>query len=57
MAELDYIKKYDDIAITDKQFHRLPKIIDNKQIKSLLVFALFGKPEQTAAELKSLTEK
>ncbi|MEL6929778.1 MAG: family 10 glycosylhydrolase [Cyanobacteria bacterium J06600_6] len=56
-AELDYIEKYDGIAITDKQFHRLPEIIDNKQIKSVLVFALSGKPEQTAAELKSLTEK
>ena len=56
-AELDYIKKYDGIAITDKQFHRLPEIIENKQIKSVLVFALSGKPEQTAANLKSLTEK
>ncbi|MEO0845161.1 MAG: family 10 glycosylhydrolase [Cyanobacteria bacterium J06648_1] len=56
-TELDYIKKYDGIAITDKQFHRLPEIIENKQIKSVLVFALSGKPEQTAAELKSLTEK
>ena len=56
-AELDYIKKYDGIAITDRQFHRLPEIIDNKQIKSILIFALSGKPEQTAARLKSLTEK
>ena len=56
-AELDYIKKYDGIAITDRQFHRLPEIIDNKQIKSVLIFALSGKPEQTAARLKSLTEK
>ncbi|MEM7593066.1 MAG: family 10 glycosylhydrolase [Cyanobacteria bacterium P01_A01_bin.83] len=56
-AELDYIKKYDGIAITDQQFHRLPEIIDNKEIKSVLVFALSGKPEQTAANLKSLTEK
>ena len=56
-AELDYIKKYDGIAITDRQFHRLLEIIDNKQIKSVLIFALSGKPEQTAARLKSLTEK
>ena len=56
-AELEYIKKYDGIAITDKQFHRLPEIIENKQIKSVLVFALSGKPEQTAANLKSLTER
>ncbi|MEM8720232.1 MAG: family 10 glycosylhydrolase [Cyanobacteria bacterium P01_G01_bin.39] len=56
-AELDYIKKYDGIAITDQQFHRLSEIIENEEIKSVLVFALSGKPEETAASLKSLTEK
>ena len=56
-AELDYIKKYDGIAITDEQFHRLPEIIENKQIESVLVFALSGNPEQTAAKLKSLTKE
>ncbi|MBE9045023.1 family 10 glycosylhydrolase [Pleurocapsales cyanobacterium LEGE 10410] len=56
-AELDYIKKYDGIAITDKQFHRLPEIIDNKKIESVLIFALSGKPEETAAEVKSLTKR
>ena len=56
-AELDYIRKYDGIAITDQQFQRLPEIIDNKQIKSVLIFALSGKPEATAAKLKNLTRK
>ena len=56
-AELDYIKQSDGIAITDQQFHRLPEIIENKEIQSVLVFALSGKPEETAANLKSLTEK
>lgn len=56
-AELDYIKQYQGIAITDQQFHRLPEIINNKEIKSVLVFALSGKPEQTAASLKSLTDE
>lgn len=55
-AELSYIKKYDGIAITDKQFHRLPEIIDNKEIKSILIFALSGQPEKTAASLKKLTK-
>ncbi|MEL6438937.1 MAG: family 10 glycosylhydrolase [Cyanobacteria bacterium J06621_8] len=54
-AELDYIKQYDGIAITDQQFHRLPEIIADQEIKSVLVFALSGKPEVTAASLKSLT--
>ncbi len=56
-AELDYVKKYDGIAITDQQFHRLAEIIDNKSIKSVLVFPLSGKPEETASNLKSLTQK
>lgn len=56
-AELDYIKKHDGIAITDKQFHRLPEIIDNDRIESVLIFALSGKPEETAAEVKSLTKR
>lgn len=45
---LDYTKKYDGIAIADWQFHRLLEIIENKQIKNVLIFALSGKPEVTA---------
>ena len=55
-AELDYIKQYGGIAITDKQFHRLPEILDNKAIDNVLIFPLSGKPEQTASEVRSLTE-
>ncbi|MDJ0588847.1 MAG: family 10 glycosylhydrolase [Pleurocapsa sp. MO_226.B13] len=56
-VELDYVKKYDGIAITDRQFHRLPAILENKSIKSVLVFPLSGKPEETASRLKSLTQE
>lgn len=56
-AELDYVIKYDGIAITDQQFHRLPEILDNEKVKSVLIFPLSGKPEQTATNLKSLTHK
>ncbi|VEP14100.1 conserved hypothetical protein [Hyella patelloides LEGE 07179] len=55
--ELNYVKKYDGVAITDRQFHRLPQLIESKAVKSILVFPLSGKPEITAAELKTLTEK
>ena len=55
--ELNYVKKYDGIAITDRQFHRLPKLIKNKTVESILIFPLSGKPEQTAAELKTFVEK
>ena len=55
-AELDYIKQYGGIAITSKQFHRLPEILANKSIENVLIFPLSGKPEETAAKVKSLTQ-
>ncbi|MDJ0674549.1 MAG: family 10 glycosylhydrolase [Calothrix sp. MO_167.B42] len=55
--ELNYVKKYHGIAITDKQFHRLPELIEDQEIKSILVFPLSGKPEETAANLKKVTQK
>ena len=55
-AELNYVKKYDGVAITDKQFHRLPELIDNQSIKSILVFPLSGKPEETASQLQGLIQ-
>ncbi len=54
--ELNYAKKYDGIAITDQQLHRLKELIDNPAIKSVLIFPLSGKPESTASSLKSLTQ-
>ena len=54
--ELNYVKKYDGIAITDRQFHRLAELIDNDAVDSILIFPLSGKPEETASNLKSLTQ-
>ena len=54
--ELNYAKNYAGIAITDRQLHRLKELVDNQAIKSILVFPLSGKPEQTASSLKSLTQ-
>ncbi len=54
--ELNYAKRYDGIAITDRQLHRLKELVDNQAIKSILVFPLSGKPEETASSLKSLTQ-
>ena len=51
-AEVDYAQKYDGIAITDQQLHRLPEIVANDKIKGVLVFPLSGKPEATASKLK-----
>jgi uncharacterized lipoprotein YddW (UPF0748 family) len=46
--ELNYIVKYDGAAITDNQLHRLKELTDNPRIKSVLIFPLAGKPEDTA---------
>ncbi|AUT03439.1 hypothetical protein CLI64_25185 [Nostoc sp. CENA543] len=55
--ELNYAKKYAGIAITDKQLSRLPELIDNDKIDSILVFSLAGKPEATAAQIQTLIQK
>ena len=55
--ELNYAKNYAGIAITDRQLHRLKQLVDNHTIKSILIFSLSGRPEETASNLKSLTQK
>ncbi len=55
--ELNYAKKVDGIAISDKQFHRVEELVKNKEIKSILVFPIAGKPKETAAKLNELIEK
>lgn len=55
--ELNYAKNYAGIAIGDKQLYRLQELINNPAIKSVLIFPLGGKPEETATQLKSLTEE
>ncbi|MEL4894793.1 family 10 glycosylhydrolase [Crocosphaera sp. Alani8] len=56
-AELDYAKKYDGIGITDQQLHRLQELANNKDIDSVLVFPLSGKPEETASDVKQSLDK
>ncbi|WP_414543130.1 hypothetical protein [Nostoc sp. CCY0012] len=54
--ELKYVKDSAGIAISDQQFNRLKELINNPDIKSILVFPSDGKPEETAYKLKKLTE-
>jgi uncharacterized lipoprotein YddW (UPF0748 family) len=54
--ELKYVKNVNGIAISDEQFHRLAELINNSNIKSILVFPSDGKPKETAAKLKNLTD-
>ncbi len=50
--ELNYVKKYAGIAISEHQFHRLKELINNPGIKSILIFPNSGKPEETVSTLK-----
>ncbi|MEA5617280.1 family 10 glycosylhydrolase [Cronbergia sp. UHCC 0137] len=51
--ELNYVKNAAGIAISEKQFHRLKELVDNPDVKSVLIFPLSGKPEETASNLNS----
>jgi uncharacterized lipoprotein YddW (UPF0748 family) len=55
-SELNYAKRYDGIAITSRQLHRLKELVNNPAIKSILVFPLSGKPEETASSLNTLMQ-
>jgi Glycosyl hydrolase-like 10 len=52
--ELEYAVNYQGVAISDQQLNRLPELISNPKIQSILVFPSDGKPEQTAAAVKKL---
>ncbi len=54
--ELKYVKNSAGIAISDRQFNRLPELVNNQAVKSILVFPVAGNPEETASRLKSLTQ-
>jgi uncharacterized lipoprotein YddW (UPF0748 family) len=51
--EVNYASNYAGIAITDGQFQRLPELIANPKIKSVLIFPFSGKPEATASKLEN----
>jgi uncharacterized lipoprotein YddW (UPF0748 family) len=55
--ELNYVKNSDGIAISEKQFHRLKELVDNPDVKSVLIFPLSGKPKETASNLNSFIIK
>jgi uncharacterized lipoprotein YddW (UPF0748 family) len=54
--ELNYVKNYAGIAISDRQLKHLKQLVENQEIKSILVFPLAGKPEETASQIKVLTQ-
>jgi uncharacterized lipoprotein YddW (UPF0748 family) len=55
--ELEYVKQYDGIAITERQFGRLEELVKNPEVKSILIFPLSGEPEAAIGQVQKLTEK
>jgi uncharacterized lipoprotein YddW (UPF0748 family) len=55
--ELAYATTYAGISITDRQLPRLKELVANPKLKSILIFPLAGKPEETASSLKSFYSK
>jgi len=49
--EMIYAKRYDGIAITDNQLHRLTHILRQPQLHHILIFPLSGNPEVTASRV------
>ncbi|MDJ0774185.1 MAG: family 10 glycosylhydrolase [Mastigocoleus sp. MO_167.B18] len=54
--ELKYVRNSAGIAISDRQFNRLPELVNNPAVKSILVFPVASRPEEAASKLKSLTQ-
>ncbi|MGD1864861.1 MAG: family 10 glycosylhydrolase [Phormidesmis sp.] len=51
--ELDYIERYEGVAISDNQLHRLGDIINNPNIKSVLIFPSAGDPVSAARRVNA----
>ncbi|MBZ8179818.1 family 10 glycosylhydrolase [Oscillatoria salina] len=54
--ELKYVKQTDGIAITERQFHHLENLVNNPEVKSILIFPLDGQPESTVSKLNNLLQ-
>jgi uncharacterized lipoprotein YddW (UPF0748 family) len=55
--ELEYAGNYAGVSITDGQLARLTELVKNPKIKSILIFPLAGKPEETVANLQKYYSK
>jgi uncharacterized lipoprotein YddW (UPF0748 family) len=55
--ELNYAQQYNGIAISEKQFQRLPALLANPKIKSILIFALDGNPTKAATDLQKFIRR
>ena len=51
--ELGYIERYEGVAISDNQLHRLGDILNNSNIKSVLIFPSAGDPVSAARRVNA----
>jgi uncharacterized lipoprotein YddW (UPF0748 family) len=54
--EVEYLEKYNGVAIAETQLHRLKPLINNPKIPHILIFPTSGKPETAAAAVKNLLQ-
>jgi uncharacterized lipoprotein YddW (UPF0748 family) len=54
--ELNYAEKYAGVALTDNQLYHIKELVNNNKIKGILVFPFAGKPEETAAAIRKVTQ-
>jgi uncharacterized lipoprotein YddW (UPF0748 family) len=50
--ELNYAQQYAGIAISERQLQRLPELLANPKIKSILLFALDGDPAKATTNIQ-----
>jgi uncharacterized lipoprotein YddW (UPF0748 family) len=50
--ELNYAQQYAGVAISERQLQRIPALLANPKIKSILLFALDGDPAKAATNLQ-----
>jgi uncharacterized lipoprotein YddW (UPF0748 family) len=55
--ELAYAEGHAGIALTDRQLHHLPELINNPKIKGILIFPFSGNPEAVAASLRGAASR
>lgn len=54
--ESTYAENYAGVAISDQQLYRLKELLNNSEIKSVLIFPTSGNPEKTAALVKIMVD-
>ncbi len=52
--ELKYVREYNGISITNEQLERLPQLVKDEEIDSILIFPLSNEPKNVVANLNEI---